>query len=367
MTDASRWRTVCAYYFDDAGKDDLLLDVVRPLLDRLTGADGDSGGDVEAAYFLRHWRRGPHLRLNFRTTEDAMNRRVLPAVDLAVGGFLRERPSVSGLDPYALLPAYRRLAEAEHEELPLWPPRPDNFLCTEAYDSRARVLGGEAPAAFVADFYTAANPAAFAALEAVREERQRLWTAFELMVVTAHVFSGCEVRRGFVSYRAHADTYLARAADQGRVRTEWDRIYRAARPALHARLDRVVSDVTGAGHLRAWTAALTAVRERGFALADSGALTMDHASRPSAGTTAFLEDLLASEDFRLRMKPSAAFRHYRLVLNLLYLQLTRIGIRAAERYLLGHLVARTVEEFYGVDAATVMREEAARVGGGASS
>jgi hypothetical protein len=173
---------------------------------------------------------------------------------------------------------------------------------------------------------------------------------------------GGGARLGFVSFRAHADTFLARAADQRRVRAAWDRLYQEARPALTARLRTVVTaldSAVGATPVRGWIGALEAVRERGLALVDAGALTMDHPSRPSKGSTPFLRDLLACDDFRDHVKPSPAFRRYRLMLNLLYLQLTRIGVRASERYLLGHLVANTAEEIYGVDAATLMRQRSA--------
>jgi len=47
------------------------------------------------------------------------------------------------------------------------------------------------------------------------------------------------------------------------------------------------------------------------------------------------------------------------VLNLLYLHLTKLGIRPAERALLGHLLANAVEDVYGVDAATLVTEVSA--------
>jgi Lantibiotic biosynthesis dehydratase C-term len=356
MTDETRWRTVSVHHHDESAQDDLILTAVRPLLAGLDGA-------VEAAYFLRHWRRGPHLRLNFRTTAGLMDRAVLPAVDATVGRYLREHPSTAAVDFEALLPRHRALARAEHDTGPLWPPHPDNTVRTGAHDSRAAVLGGEDAAALIAACHFAANPAVFAALAAARAERQRLWTAFDLMAATAHLFSGGRVEGGYVSFRAHADTFLARATDQDALRDRWDRLYRAARPALLARLDRTVTAPVATPPVRAWADAVLAVRDRAFALADAGALAMDHEPQPARGSTPFLTALAASEDFRLRMKPSAPFRHYRLVLNLLYLHLTRIGVRPWERYLLGHLVARTVEDAYGVDALTVARRQAAAMPG----
>ena len=68
---------------------------------------------------------------------------------------------------------------------------------------------------------------------------------------------------------------------------------------------------------------------------------------------------MTNRQFHDRVLPSAPFRHYRLLLNLLYLQLTKLGMKPAERYLLGHLIANTVEDSYGVDAATQFRTHSA--------
>src|SRR5262245_25240965 len=126
-----KWRTVCVSYHDVSTMDDLILDAVRPAFAELTGA----------RYFLRHWRRGPHLRLNFLATDEELHATVLPVLRRTVGDYLREHPSRSAVDLAALLPEHRRLAEQERDAGPLWPPRPDNRLAREPYDSRADVLG----------------------------------------------------------------------------------------------------------------------------------------------------------------------------------------------------------------------------------
>src|SRR5215831_19211950 len=113
----SSWHTVCVYYYDERGHDDLILDTVRPLFTVLTEI-------VAGAYFVRHWRRGPHLRLNLHTSEESLRRKVLPAIETTVGSYLRAHPSSSTVDPTDFLEAHRKLAEAEREDGPLWPWRP---------------------------------------------------------------------------------------------------------------------------------------------------------------------------------------------------------------------------------------------------
>lgn len=359
MDEKRQWWTICVSYHDDKGIDDLVLDAVRPAF----GEFGPDGG-VIAGYYLRHWRRGPHVRLNVSTTSGHLSHHVRPAVQRHVGRFLRTRPSTAQLDVATLDPEYRRLAWVEEDDGPLWPVRPDNSISVEPYESRAPVLGGEAAAQFVAAFHVASTPAAFAAAEQMRDGGRRLSTALELMATTAHAFSGVGLRRGFVSFRAHADIYLARHPGRREVRAAWDRLYERSGPALRERLRALVSAPAAGGVCGEWTGALGSVLNRGYALVDAGAMFVNRArvDRESPGeATEFLRSLLANRDFRDRMMPTASFRRYRLVLNMLYLHLTKLGIRPAERAMLGHLLANAVEDMYGVDAATVVAQAAARI------
>ena len=350
MSAEPSWHTASVYYFDDRGRDDLIVDAVRPLF----AAAG------VPAHFKRHWRRGPHVRLNFRATPRYLRREVLPRLDSTVGAFLRERPSnstVSAVDAAALLPLHVRLLDVEREHGQLWPWRADNSVHVEPYDSRAHVFGGKPAADLVAEFCTASNDAAFDAIDLVRRGRQqRLWLAFDLMVATAHAFAAGGITGGYVSFRAHAEVFMARSDEPQRWRADWNRRYRQAAGALRDRLD---SAVAGNGVTAApWLAALRGMRDRGFAMVDSGQLRMEAAAagkQPPPDASPFLRELITNDDFHHRLMPSPAFRRYRLLLNLLYLHLTRIGVRPVDRYLLCHLVANCVEERYGLDCVESLR------------
>jgi hypothetical protein len=346
----SRWHTVCVHYHDERGHDALLLDAVRPLFAQLVDA-------VDGAHFTRHWRRGPHLRLNVRTTPESLRRTVLPAIRATVGDYLRRRPSTSTVDPLTLVEAHRSLARAERDDGQLWPWRQDNSVHEEPYDSRAAVLGSQEAAELIADFHVAANESAFAALAAMRAGAGRLWSAFDLMVTTAHACAAGGVSRGYVSFRAHAEVFLAGTTAPEDLREAWQRAYRQAAPMLRERLTRATTGESSEP-ARLWLDALATVRARGFALVDGDRLRMDNApaGRPvPPEVSPFLRELITNDDFHERFMPSPAFRRYRLLLNLLYLHLTRIGIRPAERYLLAHLVSNTVENVFGVDPVAVLR------------
>src|SRR6266545_6088439 len=229
------WRSVHVYYYDEA-KDDLVVEAVRPLLHRVAA-------DVPSAYFVRHWRRGPHLRLNFRADPPTHERAVRPAVAEIVGGYLARRPSTAVVDPQRLLPLHTALAEAEQDFGPRSPWLPDNSVHEAEYDHRQHVLGGPAAADLLADFYVTTNDIAFTMAEQVLRGGQRLSSCFDLMIATAHAYSGGGLPRGFVSFRSHAEAYLVGTPNAEQRRDSWQQRYAQHGARLRARVDDVIASL----------------------------------------------------------------------------------------------------------------------------
>ncbi|MFI5913343.1 thiopeptide maturation pyridine synthase [Dactylosporangium sp. NPDC051541] len=342
------WRRIDVYYYDP-DKDRLILEGVRPLLRRLAGR-------VDGAWFTRHWRRGPHLRLLVSTGAATFDEVVRPAADEIIGGFLARHPSTHVLDPERERAAHQRLAELEHEQGPLWPWFPDNSLRVSAHEPREAQLGGPAAAELLADFYAGTNELAFRMIEQV-SGRSRLALAFNLMITTAHALSNSDITSGFVSFRSHAEAFLHVFPEADGLRPRWDRHYRAHAPVLRRRVGAVTAALDGGApgvpFVEDWVRALAPYRISGAELIRSGAVALP-ADR--ATTAAELPDVSAFHR-RLYTNPrwaqtraSVDFQVYRLMLNLTYLHLTRLGITPVERFLLCHLAANAVEEEHGIRA-----------------
>lgn len=350
-----RWHSYHVFYHDD--QTPLILDAVRPLFRRLDG-------DVGALSYLRHWRRGPHVRLNVRCTDETGRDVVAPAVHEVVGGYLAERPSTARLDPAALLPEHRRLARQELDPGPIRPWCADNSIHPAPFEDRSHVLGGPEAAEMLAGFYADTTDLAFAMTETVAAGGGKRALAFDLMAATAHALSGIGLWEGFVSYRSHAEAFLSRSPAGARLRERWDAQYERHAEALTERvrtlvagLDRPPGRVPYVGE---WAEILGRYRRRGLRLIAGGRLTMDppvfgdaeeeaRAARGVAEMSDFHRALLASESWPKTLSADW-FTAYRLMLNYTYLHLTRLGMTPMERYLVCHLLARAVEECYGVSA-----------------
>lgn len=349
MNDEASWHNVQIYYYDDERRDDLILDCVRPLFAHLA---------PRPSFFLRHWLRGPHLRLRFHTTADDLDRVVGPALAETVGGWLAAHPSMASLDETALLAAHERLAKREREPGPLSPLYPDNSIQYLPCDRRIDVLGSETTASLIEDFYVATTDLTFAMLDHIRNGTSRLNLALDLMWSTAH--SARSITQGYVSYRSHAEARIMTAPDPAALRSFFEQQYRVRAPALAERLQRVLDTLDGAGgdvpFVQEWVRAVHRLYKRAEPLIAAGDVTLsvrepgvwfnDEVTEHSAFHRA-----LANNPAHLEMmRTSVRFHAYRVLVNCCYLHLTRLGIKPFERSLLGFLVSETVEERFGVSA-----------------
>lgn len=337
------------YYYED-DKRDLVLDGVRPLFRRIAGS-------VDAASFMRHWRQGPHLRLNVRAEDETFTDVVVPAAEEIVGGFLARRPSQRRIDPDDVLPLHRRLAELEYEQGPLLPFQPDNSMVIAPFDPRIDVVGNEHVADLIADFHADTTELAFTMTEQITTRATLFATAFDLLVATAHAIPDNGLTRGFISFRSHSEGFLCGYPEGQGQRQAWDDHYRRSADAMTARVDAVVRTVDGTGgdvpYVQEWVDRLNRSRSRVAGLIADGVSPVPEPSsqgqRTLSGMSEFHRTLFANPAWA-QMQDSDSFMTYRLMVNLTYLYLTRMGVTPNKRLMLCHLVANAVEERYGVSA-----------------
>ncbi|MFE0589054.1 thiopeptide maturation pyridine synthase [Micromonospora echinospora] len=336
--------------------DRLLVDAVRPLL-----LDLDRLGC--RPWFVRHWRRGPHVRLVVRADESTLRERVLPAVGAHLDGPLAAR-SVTRVDLDAVLPLHRRLAELELDDGPLTPWHPDNSWHVEPYDDRLAVHGTAEASQLTADFLHETNMHAFTLVgEALaRGDGGRRAAVFDIMVLLADRLAVGGLPLGHLSYRSHAQAYLAQAPDGDRRRRTWDDYHRSHGGELSDRIDALLGPTGDAHPAHAFVSAVGRYQEWGRNLWHRGLLPLgdDEQAEPDrvaamAGLSPFHQALVGNDTWWNGVRTSAEFAGYRLALNLMYLQFTRAGLVPEHRYLLCHLVARTVESRTGRDAVDVVR------------
>lgn len=371
VSDTPIWHCVHVYYHAP-DKEGLLLDAVRPLLDGLRG-------QVEAAYVLRHWRQGPHLRINVKAAPAVWEQVVRPRVDEVVGAYLREHPSTAALDPAASLARHRLLAVREQERGPLTPWPPDNSIRDAPYDSRRHVLGGDEAVDLLTAFYADATPLLFGMLEHVRAGRDsRVGLALSLMLTVAHTSQ--HIKRSYLSYRMHAEGFITWAADPEGVRASFEQNFRERRAALTERVRHVVAALDDPAappvpFVREWAALLEQYRRRAGALLDDGRLIQPMTEpgeafrvRPGDPPAPHREPnelqrlVFENPAYHEAIFTDPGFLRYRVLLNYTYLHLTRLGLTPLDRFRTCHLLADAVEDVYGLSGLDALRRFAGRPG-----
>ncbi|MEV7676662.1 thiopeptide maturation pyridine synthase [Streptomyces sp. NPDC088752] len=353
------WVTARVHHYDPDWTP-LLLEAVRPLFAALHQA-------APKAHFVRHWRFGPHLQLRWNTDQDTLRHIVQPAVEEIVGGHLTRRPSTARIDAAELLRQHRRLAELENAPGPLTPLAPDNSI-SWSVGPLGRDAHDEVVQQLLADFYTDTTPLAFETVAATRTgPAARLAFAVDLMVTVAHcMYPGPDnptISEGFVSYRSHAEAYIAMTPNRSAVKEHFEQEYRRVAPALVDRVRKTVAALDTDAPLplvRPWLDLARAHVDSGDRLVNDGELIMPFPRLKNTGELGWDQDWVTHSQFHTMMNGSGAylellsrtpwFQRYRLALSLMYLHLNRIGITPVERYLLSHLVANAVEDAYGVSA-----------------
>jgi AcrR family transcriptional regulator len=326
-SDVTAWRSAHIHYYDNL--DELILDAVQPVLDRLRA-------DVDKAYWIRHWRRGPHLRLNIHTTSRTWDQIVHPALQEVVGGYLAAHPSTTVLDEPAETARHERLAVQEWETEPLRPWVPNNTIRYEPYDARLHVMGSQTCADLQADFHTDTTELAVAILAAIRGGADRLVIALALMFAYARITLEPGITRGYMSYFSHATGFFDRRSSPESARVEFDRRYETRRESLAELLNEVLNTVetddTTNPFITDWVRIARRYRQRSEPLIASGRVQWKHLDDRPVGKvfrgtgTGILADVRANDAWRAEVYESTWNQSHRLVLNFQYQLLSRLGI-----------------------------------------
>ncbi|WP_406152661.1 hypothetical protein OG217_01425 [Streptomyces sp. NBC_01023] len=319
----------------------------------------------------REWQRGPHLRLGVRgPAEAAATARA--RIDQRLREVLAESPSTRTVTLADVRERAQRMADRAGLELDQdW--LADNSLTwtagttevtetadvtgtagtgtagttdtADATDATDMTEGAQLPVrVLLEDFHYAATVPALRLLRAAPGERLGPACA-DLMAVTAQEFGRGGPASAALSFRSHAEAYLNLDAAAG-VRAAWDTAALRSAPDLRSRL----LAVTGAdmpAYARDWLQAITPVVRAAEQAQQRGVLalpTMAEGFSPALTERSAFHRALAGSASWEEVRTSDWFVIYRFAVNLLYLQLSRLGVGPVSRYRLCHLVATALEE-----------------------
>ncbi|MEV8435809.1 thiopeptide maturation pyridine synthase [Actinosynnema sp. NPDC051121] len=347
------WHCVHVYYYEP-DKDRLILDAVRPLFQQLRSK-------VDALYFARHWRQGPHLRLFAKTDPERWVDVVRPRIDAVIGDYLAAHPSTAEPDLEHDLAQHRLLARREKELGPLTPWFPDNSIHEQPYDTRPHVIRSAETRELIASFASDGTHLLFRMLDQARAgvDAKELM-ALELMLATT-VTACPPITAGFASYRSHAEGFLYSCGDPDAVRATFDAHYDAHRETLVGRTRAVLAALDGGTNVtpyaRRWASLCREYGRRVEPLIARGLVFAPlPVDPPTTLPPAPMHALMfGNRAYREAVFNDPAFLRYRFLLNCTYHQISRLGLTPFQRFRTCHAAANAVEEIHGISAVDAIR------------
>lgn len=359
MTDLA-WQTLQIYYYDK-NKDALLLDCLRPLIASLA-----QRGWAERAYFTRHWEGGPHLRLHLLTEPAHFVNTVAPAITREVEAYLHQHPSRVSFTEEEARQQYELRKDMTLEPKEYVPLVPDNTVrCAPTPQSGDL---SRATRQLLEEYYCDTNELAFTLLERTRGNyAARLNACFDLMVAYIAAVSPLPLARAYMSYASHVEAYLVFEPGKERAvprRERFEQNFQAQQGAVRRRFERLLRALEQTPEqLPSWLAAMLALLSRYAERAQQG---VQDGSIRLIGEDEYQQGSLSEQRLRLNASSFHAAVHaspvlqqllkhpsmatHRVMLNLLYMYLMRIGLLNEDRYLLAYYIARICEEHFGLSS-----------------
>jgi hypothetical protein len=103
---SGEWQSVHIFYAGN--RRPLLTDCVHPLVQGLR-----ADGLLASYFFMNYWLEGPHMRLRILPVDQAATGEVRRRVDVAISGYLRERPALYQVKSEFLVGMYNTLFDME--------------------------------------------------------------------------------------------------------------------------------------------------------------------------------------------------------------------------------------------------------------
>ncbi|RKR91994.1 lantibiotic biosynthesis dehydratase-like protein [Micromonospora pisi] len=361
---AAATAAVVCYYYEPV-KAPLLRDAVLPAID----AAGREHPDV-FAQLERHWRHGPHLRVQLTGAAASVDR-AANRMARRLREHLAIHPSTVDVSTDTLLARSELAGQAELIPPPYTPIHPDNTVrieqvddgrmldlleTTEAVRCRAALLrlGLPTVGATLARLGAAGDTAS-----------ARVWLTVAAMSAHAGQYP-LGLGDGHQSFFSHLEEFLLHSDPEGTLRARYQRQWERHGDAVTEAVARVAGGGAADPAEDAWLAWTRSARTLAEPVYDRGHLP----PVPGAGyltrargmgdestsrrwdpqrRTAYSDyhQLLQQIDFN-RVRHQREFVVYRFATNVLYLLLTICDVTPVERYLAAYLMSRAAERLTGI-------------------
>lgn len=313
-------------------------------------------GSHTASYFETDWFRGPHLTLALNA--DAYSSEDIERILVCTKQHVSTLPRSLGVDPLEYRSVHERLKVYEGRSGDVFPWIPDGTVRMTQHDDRVQRIGSAA-ANVVDDFQCRAFDMELRLLSSMDRVRGGVDSyAMRLMTTCAAKFSNSGILAASPSFMSHARGYLGMEGNEG-LTIVWENSFRRLREDLIRFVQRCEDSARGT----------TVDTDSGIEILGvlSELFEDQHSYKAFLPAVGWVERLRTRSEFHRQLAKNDRwvreveqdewFAGYRMILNLLYIHLTKMGLTPHRRFYICYLIARTVEEMSGVDSLTLLEGE----------
>lgn len=369
LTPDVHWYALRIAYFGDRGA--LLL---GPVAEALETVKRDFG--VERAFFLPHWKFGPHVDLVVQCDSETYALRALPAMQAIVEKWIAEHPSSTTIDPAEYEKTSRWIGTFEIDSGPYLPLLDNNSVAPVPYLRPKTLLIPEI--AESKELMLSDCTSLILALYRLKDlDREAFFITLHAMLVATANTPEPGAKEGYMSMRSHADYFFAAHDTDNALRRKFDQIDMKQREQLdRATRATVAGDYAATGLpqpfveiLGQWTAVLADIDTRSKRIVElrydeligQNDEFMDMATRMRQDVPdAFFENVASRQistigDAFINTQAGKAalqrpeFLAYRINVNFFYALLPLLEVAPIQKFLLCHLLSNSVERVFNQD------------------
>ncbi|HEY3712425.1 MAG TPA: lantibiotic dehydratase C-terminal domain-containing protein [Amycolatopsis sp.] len=292
-----------AHIFYHGNSDELLTGAVLPLFDELF-----ADGLLRRRFFLRHWERGPHVRVRLQVEAgqaDAVRARVADRIT----GHLAEHPGPADADPERLRASLRKLSLLEHgsdADPELRAAEPANTLRWIGYVPELAKYGGPAGLAVAEDVFDVSSLLAGQVLRQVGSDNARLGIALQLLLIAGRSL-GLDDAGLAVFLRSYQERWQGYLPDADAMLAAWAAQYEHQRDRYRSLVaDLAEERPIGKGLGEHWERTLDTAVARLRPLVEDGSVwpsDVDRAAPPFVAIAALLCQYLHTTNNRMNVRP----------------------------------------------------------------
>ena len=198
--------------------------------------------EIDNVFISPHWKFGPHIDVILNCNNDTFQEYVKPLAEELLGGWLKGNPSSKVINEAEYEALSHQLALVEIEPPPYLPLLENNSISYPEYKQN-KTLKLEGFVNLKEEFLADSLDLCFDLIDLKRKDKDKFFVCLALMMAIAgQRYKNGGLSRGFNSFRSHTEFFYNQYDQQGKLRLQFDALYKKYKDALDTGVKAVLEN-----------------------------------------------------------------------------------------------------------------------------